>query len=603
MRWGAGALRGLPVLAFWVLASHAAAQQIDLQVTRGPHYVDVPIEIRIVADGFEEEPAPEASAPEPEAGTLELLDVSPQVKSSVVITGGRVRQSKEVSFVYRYLFLASAPGDVELGPFRVSQGDVVRATRVLALSIQSVPASDRVAVELSLPEKRIYVGERVPIELRFSLEEELRDHLESYTLRVPFFDMTESFQFLDDPAAEGTRLIVSTHAGELELRGRAATRREGGQQFLDVTVSRTAVPLRSGAVRIPAASIVADEGTRYRRDLFGSRIATHTRKLRAADRNREIEVMPLPRTDQPPSFAGAVGKGFQLEVAADHTVVQVGEPITLTFTLRGDGNLERIGLPPLDRPGLLPEDRFRVPEGDLAGVLEDGAKRFTAVVRVLDERQQEIPALEYAWFDPEAERYETTRSRPIALSVGAAEVVSADDVLSEPLAGAGDSALGEDREEPAVRSREFSLTGADLAIEREVALLVRDARTRWGGRWLPTGVYAGSILAVVLAMLGRRRRDLDPEISARRRRVESELAAIRSAAGAPAAEAAANLARALRRLIAEHPNGHSPELDDLIGECDARAYAPAGSEDGAPLDAEFHQRALKLAEQLAERDS
>jgi hypothetical protein len=353
-------------------------------------------------------------------------------------------------------------------------------------------------------------------------------------------------------------------------------------------------------VRVPAASVVADEGTRYRRDLFGSRVATHVRKLRAADRDRVLEVSALPRAGRPPSFAGAVGQGFQLDVSADRTVVQVGDPITLTLTLRGAGNLERLGLPALDEPGLLPKDRFRVPQGDLSGVIEGGAKRFTAMVRVLDERQQEIPALEYAWFDPEAERYETTRSRPIALSVRPAEVVGAEDVLSEPLPTPEDEReIAEAPEAPSAVSRELSLTGADLAIERDVTLLVRDARTTWSGHGLPAGIYAGSVLAVLVALFDRRRR-LDPEAQALRKRAEDQLGAIRAAASAPAAEAAANIARALRALVAQHPDADSRELDEFLGECDARTYAPEELRDDGPVDPRFHQRALELAKRLSE---
>lgn len=608
-------LSGLPWLAVIALSAWAtavAAQQVEVQAEGGPHYVDVPVQIQIVADGFEEQPTPKVVPPEPTGGTLEFQGVSPQVSSSIVIINGNMRQSKEVKFVYRYAFLANAPGDVQIGPFRVSQGSQEHQTRPFALHVASVPSSDRLAVELVLPNRRIYVGERVPVTLRFEIAQGLRQHLEGYTLRVPFFDMSEGFQFLDDPAANGTKVTIDTRAGQLQLVGRAETRNEGGRKFLEISVERTAVPLRAGTVQIPAASVVADEGTRYQRDLFGSRIVTNVRKLRAADRERALEVSPVPLAGRPPSFAGAVGKGFHLDVAADRTVVQVGDPITLTLTLRGDGNLETLGLPPLDRPGLLPGDRFRVPQGDLPGVVDGGHKQFSAVVRVLDAHQQEIPALEYAWFDPETQRFETTRSRPIALSVRPAEVVGANDVLSAaPPSGSGDQPESGSRaveeqaaQPPAQATPQPSLSGvsgADLAIERDPALLVRDARTAWGGRWLPAGVYAGSVMAVLLALLERRRQDLGPEAGDRRRRIERELRAIRQAAGAPATEGAGSLSRALRRLAAESGDGRDPELDALLGECDACAYAPAALRRAAPLDPQLHRRALALAERLAER--
>ena len=63
--------------------------------------------------------------------------------------------------------------------------------------MKPVPANDRVSVEVELPEAPVYVGERVPVKIRFVLRGTLRENLHSYALRVPFFDLTDTFQFLD----------------------------------------------------------------------------------------------------------------------------------------------------------------------------------------------------------------------------------------------------------------------------------------------------------------------------------------------------------------------------------------------------------------------
>ena len=48
------------------------------------------------------------------------------------------------------------------------------------------------------------------------------------------------------------------------------------------------------------------------------------------------------------------------------------------------------------------------------------------------------------------------------------------------------------------------------------------------------------------------------------------------------------------------PEGRRDEIDELVGECDARSYAPAADRDRTPLDPAFHRRALELAVDLAE---
>jgi hypothetical protein len=298
----------------------------------------------------------------------------------------------------------------------------------------------------------------------------------------------------------------------------------------------------------------------------------------------------------PPSFAGAVGRGYTLEVSADRTIVQVGDPITLQFTLRGEGNLESAGLPPLNAEGLLPSSEFRVPEGDSTGRYEEGEKHFTAVVRVLDERVREIPALSYSWFDAHQGAYQTTRSRAIALSVRPAEVVAAEDVFSAEARGE------EEPEEVRERGAEsFTLTGADLAIERDVSILRGDRRRGLQGPWMPVGLYAGTSLLVLAALFDRRRRDVDPVLVRRRKLLEAELAGLRGAADLPGDRAVVEIAQSLRRMLAEVPEARSVELDTFLAECDGRSYAPAGQRQTAQLDPEFHARALALATEIVER--
>jgi hypothetical protein len=479
------------------------------------------------------------------------------------------------------------------------------ASRNLRLNLEALPSSDQIAVELKFQDTPIYVGERVPITLSFSLTGRVRENLHQYTLRVPFFALTETFQFLEVPDAAGTTKVeIQTPNGPLSLMGSAREERRNGDIYLIVEIRRIAVPLRAGSLEVPPATLDVEEGTRYRRDLFGGRRPTQVRRWRSTDRARRLSVKQIPTDRMPQSFAGAVGSGFSLAVSADRTIVKVGEPIALHFELRGDGNLETAALPRLDAKGLLPPTSFRVPDGEITGRLEDGVKRFTAMVRVLNPDISEIPALEYSWFDPTTEQFQSAKSRPIALSVGDAQVIGAADVQSgEHAPEVPDPGLEERTARATSGSGPLVLTGADLAIERDAELLLRGDSARTQHSWMIAGLYAGSGLLLLIARLDRRRRNADPSVVARRRRVAGELRRIREASELPAPEAAAEIARAMRALLAEAPDARRPEIDALIGECDARSYAPAANRDSAPIDAVFHQRALDLAQHLTEGES
>jgi hypothetical protein len=78
---------------------------------------------------------------------------------------------------------------------------------------------------------------------------------------------------------------------------------------------------------------------------------------------------------------------------------------------------------------------------------------------------------------------------------------------------------------------------------------------------------------------------------------------MQEASNLPASEAAAEIARSMRALLAETPNVRRPEIDALIGECDARSYAPSAGRDPSPIDSAFHRRALELAQGMTESES
>jgi len=584
------------------LAAPAVAQKVRVQVARGPHYVGEQINVEVVAEGFEENPQPEIRPPQPARGQLAFHGVSPQVSSSITIVNGQMTQSRRVSFTYHFRFIADEPGPLQLRPFILEQNGVTRATAPVELKLREIPASRELAVQLRLPDGPLFVGQRVKVGIDFLIDRELQRNLVSYALRVPLFD-NSPFRFLDEPASDAkTELQVQTASGTLMLAGSYQEVSRGGRTYLRFTAERTMIPLEAGTFTTSPPSVIVNQGTKYRRDLFGSRQATSVRKLMARGQPATLEVVEVPTVGRPASFGGAIGRGYTLEVTADRSVVQVGEPIVLHFLLRGDGDLTTTSLPPLNNPGLLDPQFFRVPGDPPPGLIEDDGKHFEATVRVLDSSVREIPALSYSWFDADSRRFETTHSRPISVSVGAAQVVGANAVerraaeravpappTREP-AGAGDGRT---------RRGSLALSGADLAIERDLAVLRRDDRAAGAnGLWIAT-LYALGLTSLTLAFFDRRRRDLDPAAGARHRALTRGRSEVEEALSRPGPEAAGAIATALRAMLAEVPDFGDAQLDTLLGECDTYSYAPTGDRSTALPD-ELQRRAAEMARRLEE---
>jgi len=605
------------LVASFLLPLWAVAQDVRIQIDRGPHYVGEPIEIQIVASQFEEDPTPEIEVGDVVGGRLRYAGVSDSSSTSISFINGRMSRTKEVHFIFSFEFTASQEGRIRIPPFRVSQvagpgpALTTRESRPFDLEINGIASTGLVGLSLELPEGPIFVGQKVPIEVELRIDREAQRDLLSYQATVPLFDLP-TLRFLDDaPVGTDSQLELETAAGTLRLPATSSEEHVNGRLVLVVRARRTMIALTPEEIRATAPRVVINRGTRFRRDLFNQRQVTSSERLMAEGDPTRIEVIEVPRVNRPPSFAGAVGKGFSLEVTADRSVVQLGEPILLSFHLRGNGDLSSASLPPLDAEGLFDPNLFRLPEDPPAGLVDDDGKHFEASVRVLDAEVREVPAIAYTWFDADTRDFETTYSRPIALSVGAAVIIGADAVERRQAAkvdgvgvlGGSGTSSSEAAAGP-VRSTSLVVSGANLAVDKDINRVLASGATREG--LAPIAIPALYLLGaglLVFATLDRRRQAADPRLLARMRVWATAEKAIEAAAAAGEG-ASASLGRALRELVAALPEEADAEFDSLISECDALRFAPEARGDGLP--AELVERARLFVSQrrdAAKRDA
>lgn len=588
-------------------ATFANAQRAHIQISSGPYYQGEPVDVHLVVEDFEEDPTPEVEVPNPNRGRIQFLTVNPSTRSSISIINGRMTQTKEVRFVYQYRFTADAAGTFHVGPFKVKQGNVERTTGPVQIQVEALGKSDRVRIDARWPRGDVYPGQRLAVEVEWWFEADLNDRMHDYRIDIPIFNRADLFRFADSPPQAGdTELIIQTPTGRIALKAQVSERVEGRRRFKVVKAERVLIPLQPGEFEFPGPSVVVDEVTRWRRDLFGQRTPQGVRKVPTSGEPRKLVVRDVPKAGRPDTYAGAIGRGFSLEVTADRSVLQVGDPIELTLVLRGDGNLDGAGLPDLEAGGLSPK-QFRSPTGSPAGVVADGAKTFQVQVRVLDEAVREIPPIPYSYFDSDKREFVTVESRPIALSVRRGQVITAADVVS----GAASSGEGKSQDAPQfIASADIpkpddrsstlgalGLTGANLSIVRDHGTLLSKANEGAMGSAGVASVYGVSLALIAGAFVYRRRSDLDPVVVRRNKIFNSERRTIASAAGTPRVDAMRILSGALRSMLraasVERPSG----LDAFLSECDAIAYAPdaASSEPVAP---EVIARAQALADAI-----
>ena len=93
-----------------------------------------------------------------------------------------------------------------------------------------------------------------------------------------------------------------------------------------------------------------------------------------------FNVMPLPAAGRPEAFSGAIGE-FDLQVSANSRAIEVGEPLTLTMAISGQGNFDRVEAPAFpDSPDWKTYSPTATFAGDQADHATSGTKRFEQAI-------------------------------------------------------------------------------------------------------------------------------------------------------------------------------------------------------------------------------
>src|SRR6266403_1108591 len=331
------------------------------------------------------------------------------------------------SVTYNYTILPLQTGRFIIPPQTIRVGNNSLRTPGLRLNVadspgrsarsnqnaQAASAPKLVFAELIVPKKTAYVGEIVPVEIRLG------------------FDPRAHPKLLEGPEISGQGFT----AQKLQQSGENLETING--RSYDVVTFKTAIAaaragkFEIGPVKAKAQVLAARRPNTPRSrspfdlfnlddpfsDPFFSDPFSQFGERREIEINSEpvaFEVKPLPQ-NAPPSFSGAIGN-FTMTTEAKPKSVQVGDPITVTSTISGRGNFDRVNAPAIeDEHGwhkYPPSSKFK--NDDDVGI--SGAKTFEMVLSP-NEKKQSIPFLAFSYFDPAKEQYVTLRSDPIAIDV------------------------------------------------------------------------------------------------------------------------------------------------------------------------------------------
>ncbi len=552
----------------------ANAQSVELSVQTREIFSDVPFLLQVAATGFEESPEPEIEPWSIDGAKLQFQGVSPSVVSRRTIINGRMSQSREVKFVFNYRVEPSRPGRFQIPVLTVKQGTTIAKSRPSGFEAGSVSESQDMRITMKVPDRAVWLGESFVVNIDLFLRTTPRD----LNFMIPLFEHP-GFE-VEAPEVPGADVLAISVAGkELQLPYQTSEARQGGVKGTRFQFTALVTPTKAGRFDLDAARVVAKLKTGTGRDAFGFRQARYTR-FKSTGKPFQFEVKALPASGRPASFSNAVGSSFSIQVEASRSVVSVGEPIELSVSLGGQRGLEGLSLPTLVGSGGMDPKLFDLVGNSGTGQMSDDGLRkvFKVGVVLKSAKAREIPAIEFAYFDPELATYRVARSQPIALNVNGAALVGADDVVSSlRKSKKGGKAGG------AVFAGDLSPSQGDSSLRTMLSL----------GAITPVlfGLYLFPLLLLGIALWLRRTGDS----RGRNSEVKQVLAMVEEAAKSARTEAAeksvAGLLKSVRelgRLTGNRPGAWLSELESL-------AFDPSCS--GRPADGKLVDQALDEARQ------
>ncbi len=346
--------------------------------------------------------------------------------------------SLTTSVVYDYTVMPLRAGTFIIPPQTIRVGNNSLRTPALTLNVadssgrssgarsgrdvQAAGANNLVFAELIVPSKTAYVGEIVPVQIRMGFDPRARPRLiEPPEITGQGF----TAQKLQE-AAQNTETIAGRPYEVVTYKTAIAAARAGRFEIGPVQAkAQIIVPRRPSAPRSRPRSPfdLFDEDDPFSDPFFANPFSQfgERREVEIKSEPVTLEVKPLP-PNAPPSFSGAIGN-FTMATDAKPRTVQVGDPITVTTTISGRGNFDRMNGPLLeDERGwhkYPPSSKFK--QDDEVGI--SGTKTFETILSP-NEKKQSLPPLAFSYFDPVKGHYVTLHSEQIPINVEGGTVVA-----------------------------------------------------------------------------------------------------------------------------------------------------------------------------------
>ena len=392
----------------------AAKISVSLKLDRSEMRLTDSVQLTVTVGGSRDSEAT------PDIQGLQNFDVRPGGTSSrIEFINGKISSGVD----YTYFLQPQKIGTFQIGPARVLiDGKPYTSNRAKLRVVQPAGGksadSNPIFLTAELSDDTVYVEEQTI----YTLKLYLRRNVRNINLNLP----------------ETENLIFKQISKPTEYR---STR--NGQNFQVIEVRYAVVPSKAGSYAVDPAkmSMAVMQSSRsstrgFMDDPFSS--FTSGRPLSVTSKSVQLTVRPLPQEGKPPDFSGLVGK-FKMWSTLDPISLKTGESATLTVSVSGQGNVNRIPdlkIPELSHIKIYADKPVLESTQDSNGTT--GSKTMKWALVPEKDGRLEVPPVSISFFDTQSHRYKTLNSANYTLSVlpGKKETI----MVSEP----NGAALGDD---------------------------------------------------------------------------------------------------------------------------------------------------------------
>jgi hypothetical protein len=282
----------------------------------------------------------------------------------------------------------------------VGDRDTTNVSAVVASS--EIDTSADVALRAIVVPETVFVGQQASYQVGVFISPTAREKLRSNPSFIP--PQLNELMAYDYPAD----------------RRRQPIRRRVGSQCYDVLVyERALFPLSAGRHDLAPADLS------YSLAIGAGFFAGSERRDTKSEWVTLTAIEP-PEQGRPPEYVGAIGD-FTLQARVDSDGARVGDPMTLTMRLEGEGNIKLLPRPVVTVPwaSLVPSDE-RVVIDSISRRIR-GTKEFDWIVTPRSAGVQTVPSVSYTFWNPRTRRYELVATDPLAITVGEGSLASLTD--------------------------------------------------------------------------------------------------------------------------------------------------------------------------------